>query len=399
MIPYSRQQITDADIKAVVNALKHDILTGGDKVGEFEAAIAEYVGVKHVVAMNSATSALHVAYLAFGVGENSAQSKRTNLSSQASENSGDLNEKDEVITTPITFAATANAALMAGAKVKFCDVKKDGNIDENALEALITPQTKVITPVDFGGNPVALDKILNIAAKYGIKVLDDASHALGSSQNGVKVGSKADASIFSFHPVKPLTTFEGGALATNDDEIARLARLYRSHGIAKKRLWDSDMSLLGYNYRLSDVACALGLSQLARLDEMIAKRNEIAKFYDEKFAKNPYFSTTAIPSGTVSSRHLYGILLFPNFWCAKEDIFAELHARGIGVQVHYKPTYKFSFYRELYGEISLPNAEDFYRAELSIPCHQNMSLKDAEFVAQTLFETLAKFDAKQGCRI
>ncbi|WP_122862442.1 UDP-4-amino-4,6-dideoxy-N-acetyl-beta-L-altrosamine transaminase [Campylobacter showae] len=376
MIPYSRQQITDSDIAAVVSALKDDILTGGDKVGEFEEAIARYVGVKHVVAMNSATSALHVAYLALGV-----------------------REGDEVVTTPITFAATANAALMAGAEVKFAPVKFVGNIDENALASLITSKTKVITAVDFGGNPVNLGAILKLARERGIKVLDDASHALGSSQGGVKVGAKADVSIFSFHPVKPLTTFEGGALATNDDEIARLARLYRSHGIAKKRLWDSDQSLLGYNYRLPDVACALGLNQLKRLDETIAAREKIAKFYDEKFEKNPYFSVIKLPGDVVSSRHLYPILLFRQFWCAKEDVFAALHARGIGVQVHYKPTYKFSFYRERYGDIAVPSAEDFYAAELSIPCHQCMSLEDANFVADALFEVLKSFDAPQGCRV
>jgi len=283
--------------------------------------------------------------------------------------------------------------------VDFCARVDMRAVNKRALESLITPKTKVITAVDFGGNPVNLDAILKLAKQRGIKVLDDASHALGSSQSGVKVGAKADVSIFSFHPVKPLTTFEGGALATNDDEIARLARLYRSHGIAKKRLWDSDMSLLGYNYRLPDVACALGLNQLKRLDETIAAREKIAKFYDEKFDKNPYFSTVKLPGDVVSSRHLYPILLFRQFWCAKEDIFAALHARGIGVQVHYKPTYKFSFYRERYGDISVPSAEDFYAAELSIPCHQCMSLEDANFVADALFEVLKSFDTPQGCRV
>ncbi|WP_169783782.1 UDP-4-amino-4,6-dideoxy-N-acetyl-beta-L-altrosamine transaminase [Campylobacter curvus] len=374
MIPYSRQSIDESDIAAVVSALKDDILTGGEKVNEFERAIAEYVGVKHVIAMNSATSALHAAYLALGV-----------------------RDGDEVITTPITFAATANAALMAGAEVKFCDVKTDGNIDESKIPALITPRTKVITAVDFGGNPANIEQILKLARERNLKVIDDASHALGSSLNGAKVGAQADISIFSFHPVKPLTTLEGGAIATNDDELANLARLYRSHGITKKRLWNSDMSVLGYNYRLSDVACALGLNQLKRLDAMIARRNEIAAFYDEKFAKNPYFSTIKIPNGTTSSRHLYAILLFPQLWCAKEDIFAALYERGIGVQVHYKPTYKFSFYRDRYGEIALPNANEFYNAELSIPCHQGMSDADVKFVAENLLEILAKFDT--GCRV
>ncbi|WP_169975490.1 MULTISPECIES: UDP-4-amino-4,6-dideoxy-N-acetyl-beta-L-altrosamine transaminase [unclassified Campylobacter] len=375
MIAYSKQQITNSDIAAVCEAMQAEILTGGDKVAQFEAAICEYVGVKHAVVMNSATSALHVGYLALGVKEN-----------------------DEVITTPLTFAATANAALMAGAKVKFCDIKFDGNINENKLSELITSKTKVIAPVDFGGNSVNIIEIMKIARAKGIKVLDDASHALGSAIEGVKVGCHADASVFSFHAIKPITTFEGGALVTNDDEIAKKARLYRSHGISKTELWHSDMSLLGYNYRLSDVACALGLNQLKRLDEMIAVRESIAQFYDERFEKNPYFSTIKIPQNKKSSRHLYPILLFSTLWCAKEDIFAELHDRGVGVQVHYKPTYQFSFYKQLYGETELKVTEDFYKSELSLPCHQGMSMDDAKFVADTLLDVLAKF-ANPKCSI
>ncbi|QKF91404.1 UDP-4-amino-4,6-dideoxy-N-acetyl-beta-L-altrosamine transaminase [Campylobacter sp. CCUG 57310] len=368
MIAYSKQQITNSDIAAVCEAMQAEILTGGDKVAQFEAAICEYVGVKHAVVMNSATSALHIGYLALGVKEN-----------------------DEVITTPLTFAATANAALMAGAKVKFCDIKFDGNINENKLSELITSKTKVIAPVDFGGNSVNIIEIMKIARAKGIKVLDDASHALGSAIEGVKVGCHADASVFSFHAIKPITTFEGGALVTNDDEIAKKARLYRSHGISKTELWHSDMSLLGYNYRLSDVACALGLNQLKRLDEMIEIRENIAQFYDERFDKNPYFSLIKIPENKKSSRHLYPILLFSNLWNSKEEIFKELHLRGVGVQVHYKPTYQFSFYTKLYGEIELKTAEDFYKAELSLPCHQSMSMDDAKFVADTLLEVLSEF--------
>ncbi|MDO5046585.1 UDP-4-amino-4,6-dideoxy-N-acetyl-beta-L-altrosamine transaminase [Campylobacter sp.] len=375
MIPYSKQQITDSDITAVCEAMRGEFLTGGNKVSEFEAAICEYVGVKHAVVMNSATSALHVGYLALGVKQN-----------------------DEVITTPLTFAATANAAIMAGAKVKFCDIKFDGNINENKLSELITSKTKVITPVDFGGNGVNIIEIMKIARAKGVKVLDDASHALGSEIDGIKIGRHADASVFSFHAIKPITTFEGGALVTNDDEIARLAKLYRSHGISKKRLWDSDMSVLGYNYRLSDVACALGLNQLKRLDEMIAVRESIAQFYDERFEKNPYFSTIKIPQNKKSSRHLYPLLLFSNLWCAKEDIFERLHERGVGVQVHYKPTYQFSFYKQIYGEAELKVTEDFYRSELSLPCHQNMTMDDAKFVADTLLDVLAEF-GKTRCNI
>lgn len=368
MIPYSRQQITDDDIKAVCKALNGDILTGGSYVSEFENALSEYVGVKNFVVMNSATSALHIAYLALGI-----------------------KDSDEVITTPITFAATANTALMCGGSVKFCDIKDDGNIDESLIGNLISKNTKVITPVDFGGNSVEIDKIMQIAKNHGLKVIDDASHALGSQINGKKVGSQADISVFSFHAIKPITTFEGGALATNDDDIAHLARLYRSHGIVKTELWDSDMHKLGYNYRLSDVACALGISQLKRLDEMIAVRESIAKFYDKSFCGNDMFKTIQIKPNKKSSRHLYPILLSKKLSKFKKKIFKMLHKNGVGVQVHYKPTYKFSFYQRLYGDISLANADDFYESELSLPCHQGMSSQDTKFVADTLLKVLESF--------
>ncbi|EDO7917562.1 UDP-4-amino-4,6-dideoxy-N-acetyl-beta-L-altrosamine transaminase [Campylobacter coli] len=369
MITYSHQNIDQSDIEAVLNALKDEILTGGKKIDEFEEALCEYIGVKHACVLNSATSALHLAYTAL-----------------------DIKEKI-VLTTPLTFAATANAALMAGAKVEFVDIKNDGNIDEKKLEArLVKNSTDIgaISVVDFGGNSVEMDEISNLAKKYNIPLIDDASHALGSEYKGKKVGSMADLSIFSFHPVKPITTFEGGAVVSNNKELISKIKLLRSHGIVKKRLWDSDMIELGYNYRLSDVACALGINQLKKLDHNLEKREEIASFYDKEFEKNPYFSTIKIKDYKKSSRHLYPILLFPEFYCQKEELFESLLHTGIGVQVHYKPTYEFSFYKKLLGEIRLQNADNFYKAELSIPCHQEMNLKDAKFVKDTLFSILEK---------
>jgi len=362
MMPYSRQFINEDDIDAVVNALKDDILTGGKKVEEFEKALSNYLGIKYVCTLNSGTSALHVAYSCINLSKN-----------------------DEIITTPITFAATSNAVLMCGAKPIFCDVKSDGNIDENKIEALITPKTKAIVPVDFGGNIVAIKKIRKLCDKYKLSLIEDASHALGSEIDGQKAGSLADIAIYSFHAIKPITSCgEGGAIATNDKELYEKAKLLRSHGIVKKELWDSDMISLGYNYRLSDVACSLGISQLKRVDDFIQKREAIARYYDERFRDNPYFSTIKIATNIKSSHHLYPILLDKTLWHAKEDIFRKLQEIGIGVQVHYKPTYKFTYYKELFGELKLPNAEDFYMAELSIPCHQKMSLEDAKFVADTL---------------
>lgn len=373
MLSYSHQNIDESDINAVISALKDDILTGGDKVETFEKALCDYVGVNGACALNSATSALHLAYLALNV-------------------AGKI-----VLTTPLTFVATANAALMAGARVEFIDIKSDGNIDENKLEARLAKNSKdigCICVVDYAGNSVEMDIILNLAQKYQIPLLDDASHALGAEFRGKKVGSFANVSVFSFHPVKPITTFEGGAVVSDDETLMARIRLLRSHGIAKKKFWDSDMSEFGYNYRLSDVACALGLNQLKKLDTMLAKREQIAKFYDKEFAKNPYFSTISIKPYKKSTRHLYPILLFPEFYCKKEFIFDELLKRGIGVQVHYKPAYEFSFYKKLLGDICLENADNFYKAELSIPCHQEMSVKDAEFVKNNLFEVLEM--AKRG---
>jgi UDP-4-amino-4,6-dideoxy-L-N-acetyl-beta-L-altrosamine transaminase len=366
MIPYSRQSIDQSDIDAVIEALKDDFLTGGKRVSDFEEALADYLGVKYVCVMNSATSALHVAYQIIG-----------------------LKKGDEIITTPLTFAATSNTAIQCGATPLFCDIRYDGNIDERKLEALITPRTKAIVPVDFGGNPLPIHTIKALCEKHNLFLIEDASHALGSEIDGIKVGNVADMTIFSFHAIKPITTFEGGAIASNNSDFYEHAKLLRSHGIIKKELWNSDMVLLGENYRLSDVACALGLSQLKRLESFIQKRNEIAHYYDERFANNPFFTTIPIKTPKKSARHLYPILLDRTLWCSKEEIFKALHAKGLSVQVHYKPLYQFSYYKERFGEQRLATTEDFYKAELSIPCHQGMSIEDAVHVANTLLNILS----------
>ena len=371
-IPYSRQCIANDDISAVCDALHGDVITGGAKVSEFEKALCEYTGAKYAVVMNSATSALHAGYLAMG-----------------------LQATDELITTPITFAATANAAIMCGANVKWANVDEySGNIDISSIEPLINEHSKIIAPVDLGGLSVDMDEILALAKKHNLMVLDDASHALGSTYKGAKVGAKAHASVLSFHAIKPITTLEGGALLTNDENIANKARLIRSHGITKTHLWDSDMSVLGYNYRLSDVSCALGISQLKKLDSFIARRNEIAAFYDNELCKEPFnalLDIVKIPPHCISSRHLYITKLAPHLRAHKAKIFAKLHEKGIGVQVHYKPTYEFSFYRAKYGDISIDGAKNFYESELSLPCHQLMSDDDAKLVLNTLKDILQEY--------
>jgi len=373
MIPYSTQLIEEDDIAAVVEILRGSHLTQGSKVEAFEEAISNYVGAKYCITFNSATSALHAAYSVCG-----------------------LTEGDDIITTPISFVATSNMAIALGVKPLFCDIKMDGNIDENLIEALITPHTKAIVPVDFAGKSVAIDTIKAIAKKHNLFVIEDASHALGSGIDHQKIGSFTDMTIFSFHAIKPITTGEGGAVVTDNEEFATQLKLFRSHGIIKKQLWNSDMVSLGHNYRLTEFAAALGLSQLHKLDRFIRIRETIARYYDERFKNHKLFSIIRIDPNEQSARHLYVLLLNPELHCVKEEIFTELQSQGLGVQVHYKTIYQNSFYKERFGQQRLTNAENFYKSELSIPCHQKMTMEDAKHVADTVLEVIAKY-AYRGC--
>jgi UDP-4-amino-4,6-dideoxy-L-N-acetyl-beta-L-altrosamine transaminase len=373
VIPYSTQFIEEDDIAAVVDILKSSHLTQGPKVEAFEDAIAEYVGARYCVTFNSATSALLGAYAV-----------------------AEISENDEIITTPISFVATSNMLVALRAKPVFCDIKMDGNIDESLIESLITPQTRALVPVDFAGKPVAIEAIKEIAQKHNLLVIEDSSHALGSGIGNQKIGSFANMSIFSFHAIKPITTGEGGAVVTNDEAFAKKLKLFRSHGIIKKQLWNSDMVSLGHNFRLTEFAAALGLSQLHKLDRFLQTRNEIARYYDERFAGHKLFTTIAIDSDEQSARHLYPLLLNPSLHCVKEEIFSELQDRGLGVQVHYKPIYQNSFYKERFGEQRFATAELFYKSELSIPCHQKMTLEDAAMVADIVLEVMEKY-SHRGC--
>lgn len=373
MLPYSTQLIEEDDITSVVEILRGAHLTQGKKVEEFEEIMAEYVGAAYCITFNSATSALLGAYTV-----------------------AELSENDEIITTPISFVATSNMAIAMGAKPIFCDIKMDGNIDESLIESLITPKTRALVPVDFAGKPVAINAIKAIAKKHNLLVIEDSSHALGSGIGNQKIGSFADMSIFSFHAIKPITTGEGGAVVTNNEAFAKKLKLFRSHGIIKKQLWNSDMVSLGHNFRLTEFAAALGLSQLHKLDRFLQTRNEIARYYDERFAGHKLITTIAIDSGEQSARHLYPLLLSSQLHCAKEDIFTELQTRGLGVQVHYKPIYQNSFYKERFGEQRLPNTEYFYKSELSIPCHQKMTMEDARMVADTVLEVMENY-THRGC--
>jgi len=373
LLPYSTQQIEEDDIAAVVDVLRSSHLTQGSKVQEFEEAIAKYIGAAYCVTFNSATSALLGAYSV-----------------------AEINENDEIITTAISFVATSNMAVALGAKPVFCDIKMDGNIDENLIGTLITARTKAIVPVDFAGKPVAIETIKTIAKKHKLLVIEDASHALGSEIHHQKIGVFADMTIFSFHAIKPITTGEGGAVVTDNEEFAIALRLFRSHGIVKKQLWNSDMVSLGHNYRLTEFAAALGLSQLHKLDRFINIRENIAHYYDKRFENHKLFSIIHIDPDEQSARHIYPILLIPELHCVKEEIFIELQSQGLGVQVHYKPIYQNTFYKKRFGEIRLPNTEQFYRCELSIPCHQKMTMENAVYVTDTILQTIEKYRYR-GC--
>lgn len=362
MLPYSTQLIENDDIDAIKKALNNPLLTQGKITQDFEEALCDYCNARFAIAFNSATSALYAAYNAYNL------------------------QDSEVITTPISFVATSNMLLQNNAKPVFCDIQTDGNIDCAKIPPLITSKTKAIVSVDYGGKSVDIESIKAIAKKHHLIFISDSSHAIGTKYQQSPIGSLADATIFSFHPVKPITTLEGGALLTNDEEIYQKAKLIVSHGILKKELWHSDMLCNGFNFRMNEIQAALGITQLKKLQRFIAIREEIACFYDTFFADNPYFQTLHQTNTHLSSNHLYPILLHPHLLPLKEKIFANLQQAGLGVQVHYKPIYQFSYYKQQFGEIHLPQAQNFYEAEISIPCHQKMNLQTAKEVAQTIIK-------------
>ncbi|WP_305863059.1 UDP-4-amino-4,6-dideoxy-N-acetyl-beta-L-altrosamine transaminase [Helicobacter cholecystus] len=357
--PYSTQFIQEDDIQAVIQALKAPMLTQGEQTELFEKELASYLGIKYVLVFNSATSALYCAYKAHHL------------------------QGFEVITSPISFVATCNMLLENDIQPVFCDIKSDGNINANQIPSLITPLTRAIVSIDYAGKSVEVEQIQDIARRYNLLWISDSSHSLGGEYKGKKIGGLADSTIFSFHALKPITTGEGGALATNNEEVYTKARLIRSHGVIKKALWNSEVQESGFNFRLSDIASALGRSQLKKIDVFIEQREKIAQFYDETFYNNPYFDIAPIPVHIKSSRHLYPIFLKQKYWCSKEEIFKAMQERGLGIQVHYKPIHLYKLY---HTHQVFYNAENFYKAQISIPCHQKMSLQDAKECAEKVSE-------------
>ncbi|RDU65212.1 UDP-4-amino-4,6-dideoxy-N-acetyl-beta-L-altrosamine transaminase [Helicobacter sp. MIT 14-3879] len=368
MIPYSTQYIEDDDLQAVLSALKQEYITQGSLVGAFEQKIANFVGAKYAITFNSATSALNVAYKII--------------------NSLDLPKLKEFITTPITFCATSNMMLENQIKPIFCEINSIGNIDTKSITKHITNKTRAIVSIDYAGNSVDIDEILKICKENKLYFISDSSHSFSGEYKGKRIGQFADMSIFSFHALKPITTIEGGAITTNNKSFYDKAKLLRSHGVKKKKLWDSDIENIGYNFRLSDVASSLGISQLNKVESFLKKRRMIAKIYNNAFKNNDKFSILEIPKHIKSTYHLYPILLDKSLFKYKKKIFLKLQSMGLGVQVHYKPIYQFSLYKD-YSNIK--NADDFYNAEISIPCHQKMQDSDIEYVIDSIFKTLKDY--------
>jgi len=375
-IPYGRQYIDEDDISAVISVLKSDWLTQGPKIEEFERALAQYCGADYAVVFNSGTAALHGAYFVSGLGDG-----------------------DEFVTSPNTFAATANAGLYLGARPVFVDIEKEtGNIDVIGIERRITKRTKMIVPVHFAGLPAEMERIFYLAEKYGLSVVEDACHAFGSKYKKELTGKcrYSDMTIFSFHPVKHITTGEGGAVLTNRKDYYEKLLMFRTHGITRKNYigashgdWYYEMHSLGCNYRMTDIQAALGISQLKKLDFFVKKRHLIAERYNEAFEGNPFFDIPTSGEGKFSSRHLYPIRLKEQYRGKRKEIFSALRSRGIGVQVHYLPVYLHPYYRDLgYSEGLCHEAEDFYSREISIPLFPAMEDEDIEHVIRNLLEIL-----------
>jgi perosamine synthetase len=379
MLPYGHQWITDDDVAAVVEVLKSDWLTTGPKVTQFEEAFAQSVGAREAVAVCNGTAALHTAMFAAGIGPG-----------------------DEVIVPAMTFVASANAAVFLGARPVFVDVQPDTLlIDPTAVERAIAPRTKAILAVDYAGQPCDYDALRSIADHRGIPLIADACHALGASDKGKPVGTLAALSAFSLHPVKHITTGEGGMITTEDPEIAAKMRRFRNHGISTDHRqreaqgsWFYEMVDLGYNYRLTDLQCALGLSQLRRLPGWVARRREIARLYDSAFTRMPGVRPLAVRSDALPSYHLYIVQLdLERIKATRTQVFSALRAEGIGVNVHYIPVHLHPFYQTRFGTGPglCPVAEAAYERILSLPIFPKMTDEDVEDVIAALRKVLEAY--------
>jgi perosamine synthetase len=372
LLPYGRQSIDDDDIQAVVETLRSDWLTTGPKVNEFEEAFAAWVGARYAVSFSSGTAALHGATFAADVGAG-----------------------DEAITTPLTFAATANCVLYQGGTPVFADISdRTLNIDPDEIERRITPRTKALLPVDYAGRPADLARIAEIADRHGLTVIEDACHALGAEYRNRRVGGISHMTVFSFHPVKHLTTGEGGMVTTDNADFAEQMRKFRNHGISsnardrqREGQWHYEMVLLGFNYRLTDIACALGLRQLQKLEANLARRREVAARYATALCEMPGVIIPLADDALSPAWHLYPIRLdLKRLAAGRAEIFRALRAENIGVNVHYIPVHLHPYYRDRFGYKGgeFPAAEAAYETLLSLPMFHGMSDEDVKDVVRAM---------------
>lgn len=372
-VSYGKQCIEQDDIDAVAEAMRGDVITCGPKVEELEKKLCEVTGAKYAVVVSNGTAALHLAAMAAGFGEG-----------------------DEVIVSSITFAASANCALYCGAKPVFADIKADTyNIDPESVRKLITPRTRGIVAVDFTGQAVEHDALREICQEHNLVFIEDAAHAIGTKYKDMPVGSIADMTCFSFHPVKTVTAGEGGAITTNDERLYRHLMRLRTHGITRNRDemahptddgWYNEQVELGYNYRMTELQAALLISQLRKLPVFSARRKEITEKYNQVFSRMPELVVQKEISESDTTRHLYILRLNPDrLKCDRRQFFDALWAENIHCQVHYLPVYWHSYYEKLGYEKGLcPNAEKFYEEVMSIPLYYGLNNDDVEDVIRAV---------------
>ena len=386
-IPYGRQDINQADINAVIDVLRSDFLTQGPLVPMFESAVAKYCKAQHAVAVNSATSALHIACLALGVGKG-----------------------DVVWTTPITFVASANCALYCGATVDFVDIdpltynlSAERLSEKLSLAEKMGKLPKVVIPVHLCGQPCDMASIYALSQQYGFKIIEDASHAIGGRYKDEPIGNGrySDITVFSFHPVKIITSGEGGMAVTNDAHLAKRMRLRRSHGISSTKedmhprpaqeIWNYQQIDLGFNYRMTDLQAALGLSQLKRIDAFVSQRHQIAKCYNKLLADLPLAIQWQHPN-SYSAYHLYTIRLkLSKIKKTQRQVYEELYSEKIGVNLHYIPVYRQPYYEQMGFKVGhCPEAEEYYQEIVSIPMYSGLTQEQQDSVVQALFKTLIK---------
>ncbi|MCR5770772.1 MAG: UDP-4-amino-4,6-dideoxy-N-acetyl-beta-L-altrosamine transaminase [Butyrivibrio sp.] len=378
---YGRQWVTEEDTEEVKKTLLSDYITCGPKVDEAEKMLCKYTGAKYAVVVSNCTAALHLAAAAAGIGKG-----------------------DELITTPLTFMASANCALYCGGKPVFADINPDTyNIDPDSIEAHITPNTKAVVAVDFTGQVVEADRIREICDRHGLVFIEDAAHSIGSSYDGKKVGSIADMTCFSFHPVKTVTCGEGGAILTDNKEYYEKLLLLRSHGMEHDEskmlegphegIWYYEQQMLGFNYRMTDIQAALLCSQLRKIDSFIARRKEIVAKYDEAFKNIPEIIVQKNAPKSDTSRHLYIIQLdLDKLNCTRRQFFDAMSAENVQCQVHYVPVYWFPYYKSLgYKKGLCPKAEKVYKGIMSIPLYPRLTDKDVDDVIHAVTKIVENY--------